>query len=53
MARLDKLGLARETLQTAAVLGSEFSYKLLQAVSQIEEIELQRRLRTLSDAELL
>jgi class 3 adenylate cyclase/tetratricopeptide (TPR) repeat protein len=53
MARLDKLGPARETLQTGAVLGSEFNYDLLQAVHQLEDIELQRRLRTLTDAELL
>jgi class 3 adenylate cyclase/tetratricopeptide (TPR) repeat protein len=53
MARLDKLGLARETLQTGAVLGSEFSYELLEAVHQLDDVELQRRLRTLTDAELL
>src|SRR5262249_19950389 len=53
MARLDRLGPARETLQTGAVLGSEFSYELLQAVHQLEDGELQRRLRTLTDAELL
>jgi class 3 adenylate cyclase/tetratricopeptide (TPR) repeat protein len=53
MARLDKLGPARETLQTGAVLGSEFSYELLQAVHQLEDSELQRRLRTLIDRELL
>lgn len=53
MARLDPLGAARETLQLGAVLGNEFSYDLLRAVHQIAEPELQRRLRTLSDAELL
>src|SRR6516164_9105908 len=53
MARLDKLGPARETLQTGAVLGSEFSYELLEAVHQLDDVELQRRLRTLTDAELL
>jgi class 3 adenylate cyclase/tetratricopeptide (TPR) repeat protein len=53
MARLDKLGPARETLQTGAVLGGEFSYELLRAVAQLEDNELQRHLRTLTDAELL
>jgi len=53
MARLDKLGPARETLQTGAVLGSEFSYELLEAVHRLDDVELQRRLRTLTDAELL
>jgi predicted ATPase len=53
MARLDKLGPARETLQIGAVLGSEFSYELLAAVHQLEDSELQRRLRKLTDAELL
>jgi len=54
MARLDRLGAAaRETLQLGAVLGSEFSYELLCAAHRIAEPELQRRLRTLSDAELL
>jgi tetratricopeptide (TPR) repeat protein len=53
MARLDKLGPARETLQTGAVLGSEFSYELLQAVHQLDNVELQRRLRRLTDSELL
>jgi tetratricopeptide (TPR) repeat protein len=53
MARLDKLGPARETLQTGAVLGSEFSYELLHVVHQLDDVELQRRLRTLTNAELL
>jgi class 3 adenylate cyclase/tetratricopeptide (TPR) repeat protein len=53
MARLDKLGSARETLQTGAVLGSEFSYELLQAVHKLEDNELQRRLRTLTDTDFL
>src|SRR6516225_3340745 len=53
MARLDKLGPARETLQRGAVIGSEFSYELLEAVHRLDDVELQRRLRTLTDAELL
>jgi class 3 adenylate cyclase/tetratricopeptide (TPR) repeat protein len=53
MARLDRLGSARETLQLAAVLGNAFAYELLQAVHPLQEDELQRHLRTLTDTELL
>ena len=54
IARLDRLGPARETLQIAAVLGSDFSYELLHAVHPAHDHdELQRHLLTLTDAELL
>jgi tetratricopeptide (TPR) repeat protein len=53
MARLDRLGPAKELIQIGAVIGSEFSYELLHAVDPIAEEELQRALRTLADAELL
>ena len=53
MARLDQLGAAKEVLQVAAVIGSEFSYELLQAVQPIAEENLQRLLHNLTDAELL
>jgi class 3 adenylate cyclase/tetratricopeptide (TPR) repeat protein len=53
MARIDRLGAARETLQAGAVLGGEFSYELLHAIHELDESELQRRLRILTDAELL
>ena len=54
IARLDRLGPARETLQLGAVLGSEFSYELLYAVHPAHDHdELQRHLRMLTDAELL
>jgi class 3 adenylate cyclase/tetratricopeptide (TPR) repeat protein len=53
MARLDRLGTAKEVIQVGAVIGSEFSYELLHAVHPIAEEELQRALRILSDAELL
>ena len=53
MARLDKLGPAKEVIQVGAVIGSEFSYELLQAVHTIPEEDLQRALRSLADAELL
>ena len=53
MARLDRLGLAKEVAQVAAVLGGEFSYKLLRAIHPITEDALQHGLHTLADAELL
>jgi hypothetical protein len=52
-ARLDRLGSAKEVAQVAAVLGREFSYELLHAVSPMEEDELQSALAKLSDAELI
>ncbi|HEX4209392.1 MAG TPA: AAA family ATPase, partial [Candidatus Binataceae bacterium] len=43
IARLDRLGPARETLQIGAILGSEFSYALLRAVHpSLDDDELQR-----------
>jgi class 3 adenylate cyclase/tetratricopeptide (TPR) repeat protein len=53
IARLDRLGAARETLQVGAVLGLEFTYKLLLAATHLHEDELQRHLLALTDAELL
>jgi hypothetical protein len=53
MARLDRLGPAKEVIQVGAVLGGKFSYGLLHAVHPLTEDELQRHLRTLTDAELL
>ena len=53
MARLDRLGPAKEVIQIGAVIGSEFSYELLHAVHPIAEADLQRALRSLTDAELL
>ena len=53
MARLDRLGPAKEVLQVGAVIGSEFSYELLQAVHPIAEVNLQQALSRLADAELL
>jgi predicted ATPase len=42
MARLDRLGLAKEVIQIGAVIGSDFSYELLHAVHPIVESDLQR-----------
>ena len=53
MARLDRLGSAKEALQVGAVIGSEFSFELLQAVHPLAEEELQKALRKLADAELI
>src|SRR5215469_10011652 len=53
MARLDRLGSAKEVLQVGSVIGSEFSYKLLHAVYALGDEELQRELQKLADADLL
>jgi class 3 adenylate cyclase len=53
MARLDRLGPAREVAQVAAVIGGEFSYELLHAVHPLGEVEMQEALRRLADAELI
>jgi tetratricopeptide (TPR) repeat protein len=53
MARLDRLGAAKEVIQIGAVIGNDFSYELLHAVDPIAESDLQAALRTLTDAELL
>jgi class 3 adenylate cyclase/tetratricopeptide (TPR) repeat protein len=53
MARLDRLGPAKEVIQVGAVIGSEFSYELIQAVHPIDEADLQVALRKLTDIELL
>ena len=53
MARLDRLATARELAQLGAVLGREFAYELLQAVSPLSEVTLQQGLAQLVDAELV
>ncbi len=53
MARLDRLGPAKEVAQVGAVIGRDFSYELLRAVFQVPEAELQGALRELADVELL
>ena len=47
MARLDRLGAAKEVAQVGAVIGGEFSYELLHAVHPIADEDLQRALRKL------
>jgi tetratricopeptide (TPR) repeat protein len=53
MARLDRLGPAKELAQLGATLGREFSYELLHAVSPLDEGTLQQGLKRLVEAELL
>jgi class 3 adenylate cyclase len=53
MARLDRLGPAKELAQVSAVIGGEFSYELIRAVHPIAENELREALRMLADADLL
>ena len=53
MARLDRLGGAREVAQIASVIGREFSYELLAEVSGTPEAGLQSALAKLSEAELI
>jgi len=53
MARLDRLGPAKEVAQIASVIGREFSYELLRVVSPMPEDDLQSALTKLGDAELI
>ncbi len=53
MARLDRLARGREVAQLAATIGREFSYELIETVSQLDRSVLQRDLAALVEAELL
>jgi len=53
MARLDRLGPAKEIVQVGAVVGREFSYELLRAILPIADTQLQDGLKKAADAELL
>jgi class 3 adenylate cyclase/predicted ATPase len=52
-ARLDRLGPAREVAQIGAVIGRDFSYSLLRAVSGLEDLSLQAALERLAEADIL
>jgi len=52
-ARLDRLAEVREVAQLGAVLGREFSYDLMQAVSPLDEETLRSHLQKLVSAEFL
>jgi TOMM system kinase/cyclase fusion protein len=53
MARLDRLVTAKGVAQYAAVIGRQFAYELLQAVSQLDAATLQRELGRLVEAEIV
>ena len=53
MARVDRLGSAREVLQIGAAIGREFSYEVLAAVAGLPDPVLQDALVRLTEAELL
>jgi tetratricopeptide (TPR) repeat protein len=53
MARLDRLGSAKEIAQIGAVIGREFSHVLLATVARKEEVVLLKALHDLTEAGLL
>ena len=53
MARLDRLGPAREVAQIGSVIGRGFSYKLLKAVAGMDNAPLEAALERLSDADIV
>ena len=53
LARLDRLAPVREVAQIGAVIGREFSYKLLDAVAPVHDKALENALDELSKAELI
>jgi predicted ATPase len=53
MARLDRLGPAREVAQIGSVIGRGFSYKLLKAVAGMDDAPLEASLEKLSEADIV
>ena len=53
MARLDKLGAAKEIAQLASVIGRDFTFSLLAAIAPLDEKSLQIQLTSLVNAELV
>jgi class 3 adenylate cyclase/tetratricopeptide (TPR) repeat protein len=53
LARLDRLGSAREVAKVAAVIGREFSYDLIKMVAGLSEAELHSALDRLTNTELV
>ena len=53
MARLDRLGPAREVAQVGAVIGRGFSYGLLHAIAGLEGAALQAALEKLAEADIV
>jgi predicted ATPase len=52
-ARLDRLGPAREVAQIGAVIGRGFSYTLIRAVTEMDDISLQTALDRVAEADIL
>ncbi|HSX79780.1 MAG TPA: adenylate/guanylate cyclase domain-containing protein, partial [Candidatus Saccharimonadia bacterium] len=50
MARLDRLGAAKGVAQLGAVVGREFAYDVLRAITPLDEVTLQARLAQLVEA---
>ena len=53
MARLDRLGPAREVAQIGAVIGRDFSYPLIRAVAGMEDAPLHVALERLAEADIV
>ncbi|PON12398.1 hypothetical protein C2W62_39815, partial [Candidatus Entotheonella serta] len=53
MARLNQMNTAKHVLQLGALLGREFAYELIHAISSLDEATLQNGLAQLVEAELL
>jgi predicted ATPase len=53
MARLDRHPVGKEVAQLGAVLGREFAYTTLKALTPLDDVTLQERLAQLVEAELL
>jgi class 3 adenylate cyclase/tetratricopeptide (TPR) repeat protein len=53
MARLDRLQPVKEVAQTAACIGRDFDYRLLKAISPLDDSALQDALGRLTNAELV
>jgi class 3 adenylate cyclase/predicted ATPase len=53
MARLDRLGPAREVAQIGAVIGRDFSYALIRTVAGTDESTLRTALERLAEADIL
>ena len=53
MARLDRLGPARDVAQIGSVIGRGFSYKLLRDVAAMDDLPLQTALEKLTDADIV
>jgi hypothetical protein len=53
MARLDRLGPAREVAQVGSVIGRGFSYNLLRAIAGMDDVPLQAALEKLAEADIV